>query len=69
MELIQKTPSTLFFHYLLIKSINFTLHAMIYQTVAHAGIPKNTLLRKIRKYDLNPAEYGPVDQDGEESAV
>ncbi len=38
----------------------------INQTVAHAGIPKNTLLRKMRKYGINPAEYGPVDQDGEE---
>ncbi len=38
----------------------------INQTVQHAGIPKNTLLRKIRKYGINPAEYGPVDQDGEE---
>jgi two-component system response regulator AtoC len=39
----------------------------INQTVAHAGIPKNTLLRKIRKYSINPAEYGPVNQDGEDS--
>lgn len=38
----------------------------INQTVAHAGIPKNTLLRKIRKYGINPGDYGPVDQDGEE---
>jgi DNA-binding NtrC family response regulator len=38
----------------------------INQTVAHAGIPKNTLLRKIRKYQINPCDYGPVDQDGEE---
>ncbi len=38
----------------------------INQTVTHAGIPKNTLLRKIRKYAINPAEYGPVDQYGEE---
>jgi two-component system response regulator AtoC len=38
----------------------------INQTVAHAGIPKNTLLRKIRKYAINPGDYGPVDQDGEE---
>ena len=29
----------------------------INQTVAHAGIPKNTLLRKIRKYDINVKEY------------
>ncbi len=39
----------------------------INQTVAHAGIPKNTLLRKIRKYGINPAEFGPVNQDGEEN--
>jgi DNA-binding NtrC family response regulator len=38
----------------------------INQTVQHAGIPKNTLLRKIRKYSINPGDYGPVDQDGEE---
>ncbi len=38
----------------------------INQTVAHAGIPKNTLLRKIRKYGINPTEFGPVDQNGEE---
>ena len=37
----------------------------INQTVQHAGIPKNTLLRKIRKYSINPGDYGPVDQDGE----
>lgn len=30
----------------------------INQTVAHANIPKNTLLRKIRKYDIRPQEYG-----------
>jgi site-specific DNA-cytosine methylase len=35
----------------------------INQTVAHAGIPKNTLLRKIRKYEINPADYGPVDPE------
>ncbi|MGZ3684478.1 MAG: sigma-54 interaction domain-containing protein, partial [Bdellovibrionota bacterium] len=34
----------------------------INQTVAHANIPKNTLLRKIRKYDIKPAEYG-ADED------
>ncbi|HUP56571.1 MAG TPA: sigma-54 dependent transcriptional regulator [Bdellovibrionota bacterium] len=28
----------------------------INQTVAQSGIPKNTLLRKIRKYGINPAE-------------
>ena len=40
----------------------------INQTVAHAGIPKNTLLRKIRKYGINPTEYGSVNQDGEENS-
>lgn len=40
----------------------------INQTVAHAGIPKNTLLRKIRKYGINPTDYGPVNQDGEENS-
>ncbi len=50
----------------------FILHALrrfrgkINQTATHAGIPKNTLLRKIRKYAINPADYGPVDQYGEE---
>lgn len=29
----------------------------INQTVAHAGIPKNTLLRKIRKYEINVRDY------------
>ena len=38
----------------------------INQTSTHAGIPKNTLLRKIRKYAINPCDYGPVDQFGEE---
>jgi DNA-binding NtrC family response regulator len=38
----------------------------INQTSTHAGIPKNTLLRKIRKYSINPGDYGPVDQFGEE---
>jgi DNA-binding NtrC family response regulator len=37
----------------------------INQTVAHAGIPKNTLLRKIRKYGINPGEFGNVNDDGE----
>ena len=32
---------------------------------ARGGIPKNTLLRKIRKYGINPSDYGPVNQDGE----
>jgi two-component system response regulator AtoC len=50
----------------------FIIHALkrfggrINQTVQHAGIPKNTLLRKIRKYSINPGDYGPVNQDGEE---
>lgn len=38
----------------------------INQTVQHAGIPKNTLLRKIRKYGIDPAHYGAVNHDGEE---
>ena len=29
----------------------------INQTVAHANIPKNTLLRKIKKYAINVREY------------
>ena len=33
----------------------------INQTVAHANIPKNTLLRKIRKYDIKPSEYGAAE--------
>jgi DNA-binding NtrC family response regulator len=43
----------------------------INQTVAHANIPKNTLLRKIRKYDIKPQEYG-ADEDqfkGEEDQL
>jgi two-component system response regulator AtoC len=35
----------------------------INQTVAHANIPKNTLLRKIRKYDIKPGEYGVTEGD------
>jgi two-component system response regulator AtoC len=38
----------------------------INQTVAHANIPKNTLLRKIRKYDIKPAEYGAEDGASED---
>jgi DNA-binding NtrC family response regulator len=38
----------------------------INQTVAHANIPKNTLLRKIRKYDIKPWEYGAEEGHGEE---
>ena len=34
----------------------------INQTVVHANIPKNTLLRKMRKYDIKPTEYG-VEED------
>jgi two-component system, NtrC family, response regulator AtoC len=30
----------------------------INQTVAHANIPKNTLLRKIKKYGIQPKDYG-----------
>jgi transcriptional regulator of acetoin/glycerol metabolism len=29
----------------------------INQTVAQAGIPKNTLLRKIRKYQINVEDF------------
>lgn len=32
-------------------------HGRINQTVAHANIPKNTLLRKIKKYGINVKEY------------
>lgn len=35
----------------------------INQTVAHAKIPKNTLLRKIRKYEIQPWEYGGSASD------
>jgi len=35
----------------------------INQTVAHANIPKNTLLRKIRKYEIKPSEYGADPKD------
>ena len=38
----------------------------INQTVTHAGIPKNTLLRKMKKYGINPSDYGPVTSEGEE---
>ena len=33
----------------------------INQTVVHANIPKNTLLRKIRKYDIKSWEYDGLD--------
>jgi two-component system response regulator HydG len=39
----------------------------INQTATHAGIPKNTLLRKIKKYAINPSEYGASDSYGEET--
>ena len=39
----------------------------INQTVAHANIPKNTLLRKIRKYDIKPWEYGCGEEQFKES--
>ncbi len=32
-------------------------HGRINQTVAHANIPKNTLLRKIKKYGIHPRDY------------
>jgi two-component system, NtrC family, response regulator AtoC len=35
----------------------------INQTVAHANIPKNTLLRKIRKYDIKSWEYGATEDN------
>jgi transcriptional regulator with PAS, ATPase and Fis domain len=38
----------------------------INQTVAHANIPKNTLLRKIRKYDIKPFEFGADAHEAEE---
>lgn len=39
----------------------------INQTATHAGIPKNTLLRKIKKYAINPSEYSDSDSYGEET--
>ena len=38
----------------------------INQTATHAGIPKNTLLRKIRKYSINPSEFGNPDTYGDD---
>lgn len=38
----------------------------INQTVAHAGIPKNTLLRKMRKYSINAKDYGATDAELQE---
>jgi DNA-binding NtrC family response regulator len=36
----------------------------INRTAEQANIPKNTLLRKIRKYSINPREYGASDSSG-----
>lgn len=41
----------------------------INQTVAHANIPKNTLLRKIRKYDIKPWEFGAEAHEAQEEMV
>ncbi|MCO5141781.1 MAG: sigma-54 dependent transcriptional regulator [Oligoflexia bacterium] len=41
----------------------------INQTVAHANIPKNTLLRKIKKYDIKPSEYGRSDADQDDEMI
>ena len=38
----------------------------INQTVAHAGIPKNTLLRKMRKFGINPKDFGSTDAELQE---
>ena len=32
-------------------------------TAEAANIPKNTLLRKIKKYNINPKEYGMTDSE------
>ena len=32
-------------------------------TAEQANIPKNTLLRKIKKYNINPKEYGATDNE------
>jgi DNA-binding NtrC family response regulator len=32
-------------------------------TAELANIPKNTLLRKIKKYNINPKEYGAPDSE------
>jgi DNA-binding NtrC family response regulator len=46
----------------------FIMHALrvnqgrINQTVAQANIPKNTLLRKIRKYDINVKSFFPPEK-------
>lgn len=37
----------------------------INQTVARANIPKNTLLRKIKKYGIQPRDYGSINDAGE----
>lgn len=47
----------------------FIIHALrsnrgrINLTAEQANIPKNTLLRKIKKYQINPKEYGATDSD------
>ena len=47
----------------------FIIHALktnqgrINLTAEQANIPKNTLLRKIKKYNINPREYGATDSD------
>ena len=38
-------------------------HGRINMTAEQANIPKNTLLRKIKKYNINPREYGATDSD------
>lgn len=32
-------------------------HGRINKTVAHANIPKNTLLRKIKKYEIDVSQF------------
>ena len=51
----------------------FIIHALksnrgrINLTAEQANIPKNTLLRKIKKYQINPREYGATDSELNES--
>lgn len=40
-----------------------TTKGRINLTAEQANIPKNTLLRKIKKYNINPREYGASDSD------
>jgi transcriptional regulator with PAS, ATPase and Fis domain len=40
-----------------------TNHGRINLTAELANIPKNTLLRKIKKYNINPREYGAGDTE------